>query len=81
MHRAHVIAVGAVLGLQLPVAVIDVGRGAPQDLKTLGRLVHDQVDDFRRFPEVLDQRHDIRIEAAEQEATIRAEARDFRQVV
>ena len=73
VHRGDVVAVGAVLRLQLPVAVIDVGRRTAQHLQTLGRLVDDHVDDLGRFAEVLGQRHDIGVEAAEQEAAVALE--------
>jgi hypothetical protein len=46
-----VVAVGAVLALQFPVAVIDIGRGAAQHLETVGRLVDQQVDDLGGFTE------------------------------
>jgi LysR family transcriptional regulator, benzoate and cis,cis-muconate-responsive activator of ben and cat genes len=76
-----VVSVGTVFGLQLPVAVVHVGRSTAQDFETLRRLVDDQIDDLGGFAQVLDERHDIRVEAAEQEAAIGFEASDLCQIV
>ncbi|MNN31525.1 hypothetical protein D3C81_1452160 [compost metagenome] len=75
------VAVGAVLGGQLPVAFVDVGGRAAQHFQTFRRLVDDHVDDLRRLAQVLDQRRYIGIQAAEQEAAIGLETGDLGQVV
>jgi hypothetical protein len=81
VHRGDVVSVGAVFGLQLSVAVVHVGRGTAQHLETLRRLVDNQVDDLGGFAEVLGERHNIRIEATEQETTIGFEAGDLCQIM
>ncbi|MNZ82499.1 hypothetical protein D3C78_1011970 [compost metagenome] len=81
VHGADVIAVGAVLGGQLPVAFVDVGRRAAQHFQTFRRLVDDHVDDLRRLAQVLDQRRHVRVQAAEQETAIGLETRDLGQVM
>ncbi|MNE42321.1 hypothetical protein D3C80_1364410 [compost metagenome] len=75
------VAVGAVLGGQLPVALIDVAGGTSQHFQAIGGLVDDHVDDLGRLAQVLDERHHIGLEAAEQEATVGFEAGDPGQVV
>ncbi|MNE00188.1 hypothetical protein D3C80_925920 [compost metagenome] len=75
------VAVGAVLGGQLPVAFVDVAGGTAQHFQALGGLVDDHVDDLRRLAEVLDQRDHVGIQAAEQEAAVGLEAGDLGQVV
>jgi hypothetical protein len=81
VHRADVVAVGSVLGLQFPVAVVDIRRGAAQDLETVGRLVDDQVDDLGGLTQVGGERGHIGAQAAEQEAAVGLEPGNFRQVV
>ena len=81
VHRGHVIAIRTVLGLQLPVAVEGVGRGATQHFDAVGRLVDDHVDDLGRFAQVLLDRDDVGIDAAEQEATIVGEGAELVHVV
>ena len=81
VHGRHVIAVGAVLGRQLPVPVKGVGRRSAQHFQPLGRLVHDHVDDLGRFAQELGQRLHVGVQAAEQEATVVLEARHLLQVV
>lgn len=81
VHRTDVIAVGAVLGGELPVAFVDIAGRAAQHLEAFRRLVDDHVDDLRRLAQVLGQRPDIGVEAAEQEATVGLEARHPGQVV
>jgi hypothetical protein len=47
-------------GWTLSVTVVDIGRGAAQHLKTLRRLVDDQVDDLGRLAEMRAERaHDV----------------------
>lgn len=75
------VAVGAVLGGEFPVALVDVRAGTAQYLQAFWGLVDDHVDDLRRLAEVLDQRLDVGIQAAEQEATVRLETGDLGQVV
>src|SRR3954451_6446242 len=79
--RADVVPVGAVLGLHLPVAVIGVGRGPAEHLKPLRRLVDQHVDHRGGVPEVLGQRADVGVEAAEQEPAVAVEPRHPDQVV
>jgi len=81
VHGAHVIAVGAVLGGQLPVAFIGVGRAAPQDFQAVLGLIDDVIDDLGGFTQVLLKRNHIGIETAEQEATVVAELRHLLEVV
>ena len=81
VHGADVVAVAAVLHLHLPVAVVDVRGIAAQHFEPVRRLVDDLVDDDLGLAEVVFERHRVRVEAAEQEAAIALEARDFFQVV
>ena len=81
VHRGHVVAVGAVLRLDLPVAVVGVGRGAAQHLEALGGLVHDRVDHRGGVAQVLLEGQHVRVEGAEQEAAVGVEAGDLGQVV
>src|SRR5690606_36174438 len=69
-----VVAVGTVLGLDLPVAVVGVGRRTPQHLQTVGRLVDEHVDDLDRVAEVLGDGGDVGVERAEQEPAVAVEA-------
>ncbi len=81
VHGGDVVAVGAVLGLQLPVAFEGIGGGAAQHFQSIGGLVHDHVDDLGGFAqEILERRH-IRVQAAEQEAAIVFKARHLFQIV
>ena len=59
------VAVGTVLHLELPIAVVDVGGIAAQHLDAVGRPVDDLVDHGLRAAEMLLERNDVRIEAAE----------------
>ncbi|MNK97101.1 hypothetical protein D3C87_1174170 [compost metagenome] len=81
VHGADVVAVGAVFRSEFPVAFVDVAGGATQHFQAIGGLVDDHVDDLRRLAQVLDQWQHIGLEAAEQEAAIGLETRDFGQVV
>ncbi len=81
VHGRDVVAVGAVLGLQLPVAVIGVGGRAAQHLQPFVGLVDDHVDHLARLAEVVFQRLHVGIERPEQEAAVVLEPRDLRQVV
>ena len=81
VHGRHMVAVGAVFRLQLPVAVEGVGGGAAQHLQALGGLVDGHVDDLGRVTEVILERHDVRVEAAEEEAAVALEASDLDEVV
>lgn len=46
VHGGDVVAIGAVLGLQLPVAFIDIGGGAAQHFDAIRRLIDHHVDDL-----------------------------------
>src|SRR5690554_4541825 len=81
VHGADVVAVGAVLGLQLPVALVGVGGGAAQHFQAFRRLVDDVVDDLGGLAQVLLQRLDVLVQAAEQEALVALEARHALEVV
>ena len=76
-----VVAVGAVLGLHLPVAVVGVGRRAAQHLQPVGRLVDQHVDHLGGVAEVLGQGQYVGVEAAEQEAAVAVETRHLGHVV
>ena len=75
------VAVGAVFGLKLPVAVIRVAGGTAQDFQAVGGLVHDHVDDLGGFAEVLFEWLHIRIDAAEEEPAVAFEPCHLREVV
>src|SRR5690606_8105504 len=64
----HVVAVGAVFCLQLPVTVKGVGGGAAQYFQTFLGLVHDHVDDLGGFAQVFFQGQHIFLQRAEEEA-------------
>src|SRR5690606_9118161 len=81
VHSAHVVAVGAVLRGQLPVAIVGVGRGGAQHFQTLLTLVDDLVNDPGALAEVFLQRGDVSIQAAEQEAAVALEARQALEVM
>ena len=81
VHRRDVVAVGAVFGLQLPVAVEGICRSTAQHLEPVGRLVDDHVDDLGGFPQVLGQRHHVGVDAAEQEAAVVLEGAQLLHVV
>ena len=81
VHRRDMVAIGAVLCLQLPVALEGVGRCAAQHFQPVAGLVDDHIDDARRLTQKLGQRLDVRIQAAEQEAAVAFETRDFLEVV
>jgi hypothetical protein len=70
VHRGDVVPVGTVLSLQLPVAFVDIGRGAAQHLETLRRLVNDQVDDLGGLAEMRGERRRVGVRAAEQETAV-----------
>jgi len=82
VHYRQVQAVAAaVLDQQLPVAAVDAGVGAADDLETLLRLVGEHVDDFGEITQVLAQRWHVGIQAAEDEAAIALHPRHGGQVV
>ena len=65
MDHADVIAIGAVLRAQLPVAFVYIARRALQHFQSFRRLIDDQIDDFAGFAEIGLQRLHVRIEATE----------------
>ena len=75
------VAVAAVLHLQLPVAVVGVGGVAAQDFQPVGRLVDDLVDDDFGLAQVVVQGLHVGVQATEQEALVALEARHLLQVV
>src|SRR5690554_908077 len=81
VHGADVVAVGAVLGPQLPVAVEGVGRGATQDLQAFRGLIDDVVDDLGGLAQILLERLDVIAQTAEQEALVVLEARHALEVM
>src|SRR5690606_10993408 len=76
-----VVAVGAVFSLQLPVAVIGVGRGAAQHFQAFFGLVNHHVDDLGGFAQVLFQGQYVGVQRAEEETAVVLEAGDLGQVV
>nr|GEU28163.1 hypothetical protein [Tanacetum cinerariifolium] len=81
VHGRHVVTVGAVFRLQLPVAVERVGGRAAQHFQPVRRLVGDHVDDLARLAQELGERRHVRVQAAEQETPVVLEARHLFQVV
>src|SRR5215471_8923376 len=81
VHRAYVITVGAILQLELPVAVVGIGRVSAQHFDAVGGSVNDLVDHGLGAAEMVLERCDVRIEASEQETTVALEPGDLRQVV
>src|SRR6476660_2552956 len=75
------ITIGAVLGLQFPIAVVDVAGRAAQDFESVGCLIDHQVDDLRGLAEMFGQWLYSRVEASEQEAAIGFEPRNLFQIV
>nr|GFD15842.1 hypothetical protein [Tanacetum cinerariifolium] len=70
VHGTDVITVGAILDLQLPVAVIDIRRTATKHFEPLGCLVHHLIDDDAGFSQVITEfRHRV-AEATEEKASI-----------
>ncbi len=80
MDRAYVISIGAILHLELPVAVVDVRGVTAQHLDPVGCSIGDLIDDRLCAAEMLHERHDVGIEASEQKSAIALEARHLRQV-
>src|SRR5690606_42023123 len=62
VHGGDVVAIGAVLRSQLPVATEDVAGGPAQHFDAIGRLVDHHVDDLLRLTEEVFQRRDVRSE-------------------
>ena len=81
MHGANVVTVRAILSGELPVALVGIGRGAPQDFQTVFRLIHDVVNDLGGFPQVFLKGHHIGIQAAEEEAAIVAKLRQLLEIM
>ena len=75
------VAVGAVFRPQLPVALINVARGAFENLQPFGRLIDHQIDNLQGLAEILLQRLHVIAEAAEQKAAVGLKARELFQVM
>ena len=75
------ITVGAVLDLQLPVAVIHVGRTAAQHFQAFRCLVDHLVDDDPGFAQVIAELRNGVAETAEQETPVVFEAGQALQIV
>ena len=70
VHRADVISVGAILQLELPVAVVNVRRIAAQNFETFGCLVDHLVDDHAGRAQPVVERQDVRVDAAEEKSAV-----------
>src|SRR5262245_9353997 len=81
MDGAYVVAVGTVLHLKFPVAVVDIGGVAAQHLDAVGRSIDDLVDHGPGGAKMFFERHDIGIEASEQESPITLEPWNSRQIM
>src|SRR6266404_1726966 len=81
VHGCDMIAIRTVLGLQLPIAVVDVRRISALNLQAFGRLVDDQANDLPCFAQMLLERLHIGIETTKQETAVIFETRDLRQVM
>ena len=70
VHGTDVIAIGAIFGGELPVALVDIRAGATQHFEALWGLINNHVNDLRRLAQMLGQRSDIGVKAAKQETAI-----------
>ncbi|KMR85561.1 hypothetical protein FD65_15110, partial [Staphylococcus aureus] len=64
------VAIDAVLGLQLPVATVGINRAALEHLDALRRLLDDDVDEGLALGQVVGQRLGIAVESRKQEAAV-----------